>query len=168
VGVELAFGEWLKHRRKALGLTQDELARLVGCSAVALRKIEAEDRRPSVQIALRLTEFLRVEPKHTDAFVRFARGDLLAGQVLPAPLEAGRGATSTPRTGLPGYLTTFVGRETEVAGVIDLILREDTRLVTLIGPPGIGKTRLALRAAGELPSGRSLMRIDTSPRQIGG
>lgn len=37
------FSHWLRHRRKALGLTQKELAQLAGCAEVTLRKIEAGD-----------------------------------------------------------------------------------------------------------------------------
>src|SRR4030067_2251319 len=47
--VPLAFNEWLKRRRKACDLTQDELARGAGCSIGALRKIESGERRPSKQ-----------------------------------------------------------------------------------------------------------------------
>jgi predicted ATPase len=51
---------------------------------------------------------------------------------------------------LPVQRTGFVGREKEVAAAKDLLLREDVRLVTVTGPGGIGKTRLALRVAGDL------------------
>ncbi len=53
-------------------------------------------------------------------------------------------------TNLPVPLSSFVGREREVGEVVALIREEGARLVTLAGPGGTGKTRLALEAAGEL------------------
>jgi predicted ATPase len=55
-------------------------------------------------------------------------------------------------TNLPVPLSSFVGREREVARVVSLIREEEARLVTLAGPGGTGKTRLAVEAAGELVS----------------
>jgi predicted ATPase len=51
---------------------------------------------------------------------------------------------------LPSQATAFIGREREVAAVKELLLREDVRVVTLTGPGGIGKTRLALQVANEV------------------
>jgi predicted ATPase/serine/threonine protein kinase len=51
---------------------------------------------------------------------------------------------------LPVQRTGFVGREKEIAAVKDLLLRQDVRLVTVTGPGGIGKTRLAVQVAGGL------------------
>jgi hypothetical protein len=64
------------------------------------------------------------------------------------------------RTNLPVPATAFLGRDRELAEVVALLSREDTRLLTLTGPGGMGKTRLALQAAAEtsdiFPDGRLL------------
>lgn len=67
--------------------------------------------------------------------------------------QLGEGAfpalTSIYRTNLPIPPTRFLGRERELAEVASLLAREDVRLLTLTGPGGTGKTRLALQVAGE-------------------
>ena len=65
---------------------------------------------------------------------------LLLESVLPPPKSA-------PNTNLPKPATTFLGREKELAEILDLLSREEARLLTLTGPGGTGKTRLAVRAA---------------------
>jgi predicted ATPase/serine/threonine protein kinase len=63
----------------------------------------------------------------------------------------------TRPSNLPAQRTGFVGREKEIAGAKELLLREDVRLLTVTGPGGIGKTRLALQLAsgliGQFPGG---------------
>jgi predicted ATPase/class 3 adenylate cyclase len=68
-------------------------------------------------------------------------------------------------TNLPVPLSSFVGREQEVAHVVSLIREEAARLLTLAGPGGTGKTRLALEAAGELVSefGAGVFWIELAP-----
>jgi predicted ATPase/serine/threonine protein kinase len=56
----------------------------------------------------------------------------------------------TRRANLPVQRTGFVGREKEVAAAKELLLRQDARLVTVTGPGGIGKTRLAVQVASGL------------------
>ena len=57
-----SFGYWLKRRRKALDLTQEQLAQSVACSHFAIRKIEADERRPSRRLAERLADRLAIPP----------------------------------------------------------------------------------------------------------
>ncbi|MEJ2359301.1 MAG: AAA family ATPase [Deinococcales bacterium] len=71
---EVVFGRWLRRRRRALDLTQKTLARRAGCSAATIRKLEADERRPSRHVAAALARALDVPPGEHESFVRFARG----------------------------------------------------------------------------------------------
>ena len=59
---DASFGYWVRRRRKALDLTQEALARQVGCAGGTIRKIEGDARRPSRQIAERLAVCLEIPP----------------------------------------------------------------------------------------------------------
>ena len=145
---EVSFGEWLKRQRKAEGLTQEQLALQVSCSTSALKKIEAEERHPSVQIVGRLAELFKVPQDERAAFLRFARGDWKSAPTLPgrdAPWQ-----NTIPRTNVPIPLTSFIGREKEVEELVRLL--GENRLLTLAGPGGVGKTRLAIQSSNKLLS----------------
>src|SRR5260370_39458146 len=137
-----AFGSWLKQRRKALDLTQQDVADQVGCAVVTIRRIEGEVARPSKQIAERLADVLAVAPDERAAFIGLAR------KVADKPPSLSGGSSSVPRAvNVPQQMTPFVGRAGELARLAERMSNPNCRLLTLVGPGGIGKTRLALEAA---------------------
>jgi predicted ATPase/DNA-binding XRE family transcriptional regulator len=142
----VSFGDWVQVRRLALDMTREELARGVGCSVSALRKIEGDERRPSRQLAELLADCLRIPGDACEAFLQVARGlqplerlAMALGDAIPTPLP--------PPANLPQSATPFVGREAELAALNRLLHTPQSRLVTIIGPGGVGKTRLALAVA---------------------
>jgi WD40 repeat protein/serine/threonine protein kinase/DNA-binding XRE family transcriptional regulator len=78
-----SFGYWLRRRRKALDLTQDELARLVGCALGTIKKLETDERRPSREMAARLADCLRITGDDRAAFLKAARAELAADRLAP-------------------------------------------------------------------------------------
>jgi predicted ATPase len=91
---------------------------------------------------------LAKNPEQRYASTRDLARDLAAVRDRLADAPA-RHSESRP-TNLPVQRTAFIGREPEAAALRVLLSREDVRLVTLTGPGGIGKTRLALHVAGEI------------------
>lgn len=142
-----SFGEWLMEHRQNLHLQRAELAARIGCAVVTLRKIEADERRPSRQLAEQLAEQLAISPPQREVFIRVARGELGVDHLTPPR------PNFTGPTNLPYPTTSFSGRTQEVAAIKNSLARSEVRLLTLIGPPGVGKTRLALEAASELREG---------------
>ena len=145
------FHGWLKQRRKALDMTQGELAALVSCSVETLRKIEAGALRPSRQLAELLAEHLEIPVDERETFVHLARTASRSAE--PFRTHSPGGAVERagqPPTNLHSQPTPFIGRDREVEAVRALLTRDDVRLLTLLGPPGIGKTRLGLRVAADL------------------
>jgi predicted ATPase/transcriptional regulator with XRE-family HTH domain len=148
-----SFGYWIRRQRKALDLTQQALAERVGCSLAAIKKIESDERRPSRQIAERLADILGVPASQRELFLECARGLRAVDQLMlarepalptPTPLKS---REPLPHN-LPVQLTSFIGREHELSQIKHLLTT--THLLTLTGPGGTGKTRLALRLAGEV------------------
>jgi predicted ATPase len=145
------FGEWLKLRRKGLDLTQNELAQRAGCSVFALRKIEAGERRPSKQLARLLAEALEIPLAEQTTLIRVARGELSLNRLpssSPATMRDVHETPSPPATyQLPAPPNRLIGRENELATIKRLFQEQDCRLLTVTGPGGVGKTRLAIEYA---------------------
>ena len=171
-----SFGYWLRRRRKALDLTQARLAQQVGCAVATIKKLEADERRPSLQMAERLADCLAVPAEERAGFLRAARAEVSLhrqGLATPdsVPVYMARAAATVPApdqahvSNLPAASNRLLGRRAEVAALLALLQRGDVRLVTLTGPGGIGKTRLAVQAAEEFAGDLALpcWFVDLSP-----
>lgn len=168
-----AFDEWVRHQRErlhqrmltALGRLVDDRERcgdLAGATALVRRQLELDPwREPAYR---RLMSMLMRAGDRAGAMAAYAR----CAQVLHDELGIGPEAETTAlaeriqRTdpelawqageerqdsNLPVPLTSLVGRETELGKIGDLLMTPECRLITLVGPGGIGKTRLALEVA---------------------
>ena len=144
---EVSFGEWLKRQRMGRGWTREQLANQIGCAVVTLRKIESEERRPSAQMVARLAEIFEIPKDEQTHFLKYARGDWRYAPGESTGESPWLISTKAPRTNLPASLTTLIGREGQLTEIRAYLLRTEIRTATLIGPPGIGKTRLAIEAA---------------------
>lgn len=151
--MDYSFGNWLKRRRKALDISQQELAVRVGCSLSAIFKFESDARRPSRQIAELLAEHLQIPPEQRPQFLKVARREKMVESLepLPVPLEPlAQPAPAPLDSNLLQPLTPLVGREHEVNLVVQQLREPHCRMLTLNGLGGVGKTRLALEAAYQL------------------
>ena len=128
---ETSFGDWVKCRRKALGLTQKELAHQLGCSLSVVQKIEIDERHPSREIAELLAHHLEIAVEEREIFVSHARR---RQSVLPSFPGAPPG-TGPRFDNLPSPLTSLIGREWEVQSLCALLRSEETE--TARKPPGV-------------------------------
>lgn len=143
-----SFGYWVRRQRLALDLTQAELARQVGCATVTISKIERDERRPSRQLAQLLAARLAISADQQREFLAAALGDLATDRlslVNQPTWPHAPPANSRALSGLPIPLTPFVGRRQELQLLEQRLTDGACRLLTLVGPGGFGKTRLAVR-----------------------
>lgn len=146
------FGEWVKRRRKALDLTQEELAFRAGCSKFTLRKIESGERKPSKQLAELLAIALEIPDEEQQKFIKVARGDLNLERLSSPVLESAYSSisdflTQSNQSRIPIQLKPVLGREPELAAMEKIFNNPICRLLTLTGMGGIGKTSLAVEFA---------------------
>jgi predicted ATPase/DNA-binding XRE family transcriptional regulator len=140
--METSFGNWVRRRRKALDFTQVDLARQVGCSLSAIFKIEADERRPSRQIAELLADHLEIPTDQRSLFIKIARKEK-AVDTLSAFQDVDQTSLSVSSQ-MPLSHKPLIGRELELAEIKRLMMLPQCRLLTLTGHGGIGKTHLSL------------------------
>jgi predicted ATPase/transcriptional regulator with XRE-family HTH domain/Tfp pilus assembly protein PilF len=146
------FGEWLRGQRTARKLTREEFAKRIGCSAAMLRKIEDSERRPSAQIAELIASCLEVPVGEREEFVKVARGELNSDRLARFSRPVLRGVPaqrSALRSNLPVLPTPLIGRQRELGELGTVLSDPSSRILTLAGPGGIGKTHLAIEAASQ-------------------
>lgn len=139
-----SFGELLRQFRVSASLTQEALADRCRISPATVAAIEQGRRRaPRLSTVKLIADAMELSAADRELLARAADQ---AGESNAAPGQA-RSASheSTLVTGLPLIRTRFVGREQERATILGALA--DGQLVSLVGPGGVGKTRLAVRSA---------------------
>jgi predicted ATPase/DNA-binding CsgD family transcriptional regulator len=148
------FATLLLHYRAAAHLTQEQLADRAGLSPDTISALERGKRRiPRSATVELLAGALELEAQERAHFTAAAQASEVATPVRSASAGAeGRSVRDTHRH--PWWLamqpTPLVGRAHELDTIIQTLAAEGTRLLTLTGPAGVGKTRLALAAAARL------------------
>jgi non-specific serine/threonine protein kinase len=148
-GAGETFGALVRRFRRRAALSQEALAERAGLSVDAVSVIERRTRgvpRPDT-VAL-LARALELGPAERAAFAAAAHPHSAPAAAAPAGPPAG--AMAPMVSVLPVELTSFIGREREVAAVCARLCEPGTRLLTLTGTGGVGKTRLALAVAARL------------------
>ena len=158
------FGEQLRRHRRLAGLSQESLAEQAGLSVRGISDLERGARRyPRLDTIRRLARVLKLSPSERASLIAAGQGPAASAQVIsitarrpdshgdtpdpaqPRSVDAGGGRFAN----LPIQPTALLGRVREVADIAEMI-HDGARLVSLTGPGGVGKTRLALEIAAEL------------------
>jgi len=152
-GEDGAFGLLLRRHRVVAGLSQEQLAERSGLTAQGISALERGLRRaPYPDTVRRLATALGLSDADHAAFhAAVACGRRPVPSAAPSRDAAPARPDAPPALAyhLPAQPTALIGRAREVADGVALLRGGDLRLLTLTGPGGVGKTRLALQVAAE-------------------
>jgi DNA-binding SARP family transcriptional activator/predicted ATPase len=125
-------------------LREDSHRQCIETLALEGRRVEALRHYQEYVQMLESELNLPPSPRMTDLYESIRSGDL---GVRSSKLEAAPVELKPPRNNLVPQLTPFIGRENELTRLDELLRDPDTRLITIAGPGGMGKTRLAIACA---------------------
>jgi predicted ATPase/DNA-binding XRE family transcriptional regulator len=136
-GPQGSFGAQLKGLRESAGYTQEELATIAGLSVHAVSALErGERRRPQAETLRALSAALDLSGAIRDSLIESAR----------APAQSAA-VDELSDNSLPVILTALLGRDADMDTLRRWLTDPTARLITLTGPGGSGKTRLAIELA---------------------
>jgi non-specific serine/threonine protein kinase len=140
-----SFGELLRQHRLAQGLTQEALAERAGLSAHGVLKLEGGSTHPYRETAERLSRALHLTG---EAEIRFRAAAQPRPRRRAGAVAVGVAVDEQAHHNLPYQTTSFIGREDDVAMVQQSL--GESRLLTITGAGGCGKTRLALEVGRQI------------------
>jgi predicted ATPase/transcriptional regulator with XRE-family HTH domain len=157
----LSFGARVRALREHAGFSQEALAERAGLGLATLAALERDQRRrPHPHTLAKLTAALSLPPAERDALMEeAARGSVQSqprGSAAPPPPEPEiarpAAAPTQAQVSLPVPPTVLIGREADIAAARAMLDPQQSRprLLTLVGPGGVGKTRLGLAVAAAL------------------
>jgi predicted ATPase/DNA-binding XRE family transcriptional regulator len=125
------FAAQLRRLRSRADLTQEALAERAGLSSRLISAMErGSPHRPRRSTVELLADALELTGAERTAFLQLARGSIPAGTRAGMPIPADR----------------LIGRDADLSALARLLHDPSIRCVTLVGPGGVGKTRLAIEA----------------------
>jgi transcriptional regulator with XRE-family HTH domain len=134
-------GALLRRFRVTAALSQEQLAERSGVSARTIRDLERGQRRSAHGETLRLlADALSLPEAERKRLIEAARPT-----VVSPPLQEKHAIRRMPPS-LPSPMSALVGREEAIGRLVGTLTTSSARLVTLTGPGGVGKSRLAIEA----------------------